>query len=66
MPKIIATSNFDLESVAEWIVAENVNEPYVSELCAFMNEKHGGDNATYFFVVKDNTYKLWRGMEDLI
>lgn len=64
--KIVATSNFNIESMAEWLVADNVKEPYASEICEFMNIKHGGMYATYHFKVFPDDYKLWRGMEELV
>lgn len=64
--KIIGHSNFDLETVAEFLIAENVPPLYAQTICDAVNNKFSGDDALYFYHVKPDDYKLWRGMEDLV
>lgn len=63
--KIVATSNYALESVADFLVAENIKDDRVAQImCDALNEKYGGGD--YFYQVKADDYRLWRGMEELV
>ena len=64
--KIIAASNHDLETYAQYFVAENIpTKELANDMCKGLNEKATDSSLTYYRVVEDD-YKLWRGMEDLI
>jgi hypothetical protein len=68
--KIVITDNFGRESVADKLVAENVDKYWGKKMVDAMNEKlHGklgeSDNLNFFRLVEDD-YKLWRGMEELV
>jgi len=56
--KIIGKSNFDLETVSDILIAENVNPAYETQIMeSLKNNTHEYD--TYFpFLVEDN-YKLY-------
>lgn len=64
--KIVGKSNFDIESMADCLVADNVPSIFAETLCAAMNAKFSGEDELYYFHVKSDDYKLWRGMEDLV
>jgi hypothetical protein len=62
--KIVATSNYNLESVADWLVCENLaNEAVGREIVDALNSKL---NDAYYYMLVSDDYKLWRGMEELI
>lgn len=63
--KIICTDNYGRESVAERLVAENIkNSDEASSMCAALNKIEGGSSDHY--LVKEDDYRLWRGMEELV
>lgn len=65
--KIIATDNFNRESVADWLVADNIsNEAFAETMAEALNEKYGGQFASDYYMVVPQEQKLWRGMEELI
>lgn len=63
--KIIRTSNYDNESEAQYVVAENLEELEAIRQCRALNDdpKRSDDD---WFVVKPDDYRLWRGMEELV
>lgn len=64
--KIIAASNHDLETYAQYFVAENIPTKELAKLmCEGLNKNVTDSFPTYYREVEDD-YKLWRGMEDLI
>ena len=63
--KIIAVDNFDRESVADKLIAENVSEYWGKRIVDALNEKLHEDSLYYFKLVPDD-YVLWRGMEELV
>lgn len=64
--KIIGIDNFGRENVADILVAENVPEYYAKELHEFVSKTFGGEYANYYYELKPDDYKLWRGMEELV
>lgn len=55
--KIIATSNFDLESVSEYVVASGIQSKQMAiTMAKALNDKFGGEDATYWYVVKEDDY----------
>jgi len=62
--KIVIVDNFGRESVADVLVAENVNENYAQKIVDFLNSENG-ENSDWF-VLKPDDYRLSRGMEDLV
>lgn len=64
--KIIAIDNFDRESVADLLVADNVHENYANEIADFLQQRYGGNYAPRFYKVVDDDHKLWGGMADLV
>lgn len=63
--KVVGISNYNLESVAETLIASDLSDDDCKEICKNMN-KYAGEGNTYYYVVKPDDYVLWRGMEDLV
>lgn len=63
--KIIKVDNFGRESVADQLIAENVNEYWGNDIVDMLNSKQHEESSNYFRCVDDN-YVLWRGMEELV
>jgi glycine/serine hydroxymethyltransferase len=66
--KIVAVDNFDNEAVADVLVAENItNESYAEVMAKALNDKYSAsDHAARYYEVKEDNYRLRRGMEDLV
>lgn len=64
--KIIAIDNFARESVADILIAENVNPNYVEDIVKFLQNEFGGHYAPRYFTAVEDDHVLWRGMEDLV
>lgn len=65
--KIVAVDTFAQESVADLLVAENItNHSYAEVMAKALNDRYC--NSDYYprhYVVKEDAYRLSRGMEDL-
>jgi hypothetical protein len=61
--KLIAVDNFDRESIADTLIAENLDPHYAEALAAAMNEHNPGDS---FYKAVPCNYRLSRGMADLV
>jgi len=61
--KIVLIDNFNRDSVADVLIAENVHSGFGELIVKLLNENKGED---YYFVLKSNDYRLSRGMEDLV
>lgn len=65
--KIVQHDNFNRESIADFLVAENIkSEAYAKVMCDALQAKYGGENSDAFFQVKNDDYRLWRGMAELV
>lgn len=66
--KIVAVDNFADEAVADLLVAENIsNKSYAEVMAKALNDRYcRGDYAPRYYVVKEDEYRLSRGMEDLV
>ena len=70
--KVVAISNFDVESVAEFVISENgvpmeqLTDQEAKAKADDWNNKNCHDHSRYFAVAKPDDYKLWRGMEELV
>lgn len=66
--KIVGVDNFAREAVADLLVAENItNKSYAEVMCKALNDKYCiSDYAPRYYVVKDDDYRLSRGMEDFV
>lgn len=58
--KIVRTSNYDLESVSEVLVAENINNAYGIFLRDQLNHRYSGEHAPDFFKLVDDDYVLYK------
>jgi len=56
--KIIAKSNFDLETFSEYIIADNLNQYYGKLIEKFLQDKVKEDDAVYPILVKDD-YEIY-------
>jgi hypothetical protein len=57
--KIIGISNFDLESVNDVLICENVNRYYGEIIVTTLNNR-AGPNAQYYYKLKDDDYELYK------
>jgi len=57
--KIICKNNFDLETVNDRLIAENVGEFYAKDITEFLNKKYGGYTSPDYFVIVPDDYKLY-------
>jgi hypothetical protein len=64
--KIVAIDNLAREWVADTLIAENVDQVYAQFLVDCLNEEYSGEMSNIWYVVKEDDYRLSRGMEDLI
>lgn len=66
--KIVAVDNYGSEAVADLLVAENItNKSYAEVMVKALNNKYcANDYAARHYVIKEDDYRLSRGMEDLI
>lgn len=64
--KVVLTSNFGDETVAEGLLAECLDELQAVRKAREWNDEYCNDHATYHAVVKPDNYRLWRGMADLV
>ncbi len=63
--KIVKVDNFARESIADKLIAENVNEYWGKVILDNLNLGLTQNDADYFRLVEDD-YVLWRGMEELV
>ena len=54
--KIVGVSNYDNESVSDFVVAENVVRGCIKRMCKALNN---GPNETYFFKAVEDDYVLY-------
>jgi hypothetical protein len=57
--KIIGKSNFDLETVNDILIAENVKTTYAKFIASALNDKFCTETSKYFFEAKPDEYKLY-------
>ena len=60
--KIVEKDNYCRESVADTLIAENVNEYFGKIIVVFLNTT----SDCYFYSLEKDEYRLSRGLEDLI
>lgn len=63
--KIVCVDNYARDTVADRLVAENLNEHEARVMCLALNEDPARSSDAWF-VVKPDDYRLSRGMEDLV
>lgn len=66
--KIIGTDNYARETVADFLVADNIkNNEFAKVMCKALNEKYcNSEYALTYYKVVENDFKLSKGMADLI
>lgn len=60
--KIIQVDNYCRDSVADVLIAENVNEYFGNIIVDLLNEKQ----TNQYFILENDDYRLSKGLEDLI
>lgn len=58
MAKVIATSNFNLESISDVLILENVDES-IAQRKADLHNQTMHENDTYYYKVVPDDYELW-------
>lgn len=61
--KIVLIDSYNRESVADRLIAENVNEAFGELIVKLLNKQASSED---YFVLKPDDYRLSRGMEDLV
>lgn len=64
--KVVLISNFADETIAESLLAGDLNEEEALKVCTQWNSENSTSHSTYYAVVKPDDYVLWRGMADLV
>jgi len=66
--KIVGVDNFAQEAVADLLVAENItNKSYAEVMCKALNDRYCVDRlGARHYQIKEDDYRLSRGMEDLV
>jgi hypothetical protein len=66
--KIVAVDNHASEAVADVLVAENItNKSYAEIMCKALNKYYcRNDYSSRYYTVQEDSYRLSRGMEDLV
>jgi len=65
--KIVGVDNYDNEAVADLLVAENItNKSYAEVMCEALNKRYSSEHGARYYQIKEDTYRLSRGMEDLV
>ena len=57
--KVIGKSNFDLETLSDFLVCDSATEYYAKRIAAFLNAQ-GGDYSQTFFKAVEDGYELYR------
>jgi len=63
--KVIGTSNFADESVADFLVEDNLSAE-AAETLAKQKNTEGNDNSYYYYRTVEDDYRLWGGMSELV
>lgn len=63
--KIVLVDNFARESVADLLIADNVDKYWGKIIVENLNSKSDKNNPDYFQLFDDD-YILWRGMDELV
>jgi len=64
--KIVMTDNFARETVADFLVCTDIDEPLASKIVDSLNSEFSGETSPNWFRVYEDDRRLWRGMEELI
>lgn len=57
--KIVATDNYDRETVSEWVVADNISNEYFGNIMVnALNERQGDPN--WFMKLVPDDYELYK------
>lgn len=63
--RVVATDNFARDSVADILIADNVSKAEGQRIV----DEHNVPSQTFdgrWYVLVEDDYKLWRGMEELV
>ena len=66
--KIVAVDNYVDEAVADILIAENIADLTLANvMCKALNDRYcNNDLASRYYTVRADSYRLSRGMEDLV
>lgn len=64
--KVVLISNHNIESMAESLLEDNLDSIQAELKADEWNARNASDISTYYAVVKEDDYRLWRGMADLV
>ena len=64
--KIIGIDNFARETIADFLVCENVGSEFIGNIIVDALNKHEGEDGSFYYKMVDDDHKLWRGMEELV
>ena len=53
-------SNFDLETVSDVLIADNVNQHYAKDIQKALNDKFSGHIAPYWFEIFPDEHELYK------
>lgn len=60
MAKVISIDNFGRETVSDVLVKDMLTDEEAKVMAKDLNEKFGGPTASRFYVVKPDSYQLYR------
>lgn len=66
--KIVAVDNFARETISDLLVAENIiDKGHAEVMVKALNDRYcNNDYAPRYYTIQEDTYRLSRGMEDLV
>lgn len=66
--KIIAKDNLDRDTVAEELIADSIKDAgFATTMAQALNDKYcTHDLSPWYYVVRQDDYRLWAGMENLV
>ncbi len=65
MAKVVLVDNLDREDVADVLLKEDISQEEAEELADEYNNAHT-EMSPYFARAVEDSYRLWRGIEELI
>lgn len=57
--KIVARSNFNKDTVSDFLVCENINRTHGKMAVELFNDQLGGDYGIYCYTLQEDDYELY-------